>query len=167
VTSPVEGGCQCPDESSDGYTDLKMNFSKRAIAHALGDVASGEVEMRITGMLNDGQSFEGVDCVLILHGQDEPGLPPDPEITEVTLSRAVPNPFNPVTRITYTMPQSGHVSLVVYDVTGALVERLVDGVRTAGEYDVVFRATALPSGIYFYRLETGGVVETQKLVLLK
>jgi hypothetical protein len=59
------------------------------------------------------------------------------------------------------------VTVSIHDVTGRLVERLVSGVRPAGEHEVRWDAKAQPSGIYFYRLEAGDVVQTRKMVLLK
>jgi hypothetical protein len=82
-----------------------------------------------------------------------------------------PNPFNPSTRISFTLPKAGYVDLNVYDVTGRLVRRLAGGhigpPLQAGEHEVVFDASDLPSGIYFARLQAGEVSQTRKMVLLK
>ncbi len=86
---------------------------------------------------------------------------------QYTLSQNYPNPFNPETVIEYTVEQAGDVKLNVYDITGRLVSTLVDAVQSADHYSVVFRADGLPSGTYFYRLTTGNLVETRKMVLLQ
>lgn len=78
-----------------------------------------------------------------------------------------PNPFNPRTTIAYSLPQAQQVRLSVYDVLGREVRRLVDGDQAAGRHEVVFEADTLPSGTYFYRIETPSGVQTRKLVLLK
>jgi hypothetical protein len=78
-----------------------------------------------------------------------------------------PNPFNPVTRIMFTLPETAHVTLVVYDVVGRAVKRLVNETRPAGTHTVRFDAPHLPSGVYFYRLETEKRVLTRQMVLLK
>ncbi len=81
--------------------------------------------------------------------------------------RALPNPFNPTTRITYSVPAAGTVSLRVFDVAGRLVETLVDDAyRPAGTYTVAYRARGA-SGVYFVRLDAGGDARTFKIVLLK
>jgi hypothetical protein len=97
-----------------------------------------------------------------------------PVLKQTHLEQNHPNPFNPVTTIGYTLATSGHVTLRVYDVTGALVRTLVDGVQSAdagalqatwdGRADT---GAAVSSGVYFYRLEAGGTIETRRMVLLK
>jgi hypothetical protein len=59
------------------------------------------------------------------------------------------------------------VTLTVYNVAGRLVERLASGVQPTGEHTVEWNASGLPSGVYFYRLEVGGVAETRKVMLIK
>lgn len=83
------------------------------------------------------------------------------------LEQNYPNPFNPSTTISYTIPQSGRVSLKVYSVLGSEVATLHDGYQSAGTHSVQFNAAALPSGTYFYRLSADGRSETKKFVLLK
>ncbi len=78
-----------------------------------------------------------------------------------------PNPFNPSTTVACSLPQAQQVRLSVYDVLGREVRRLVDGDQAAGRHEVVFDASTLPSGTYFYRIETPSGVQTRKLVLLK
>jgi hypothetical protein len=78
-----------------------------------------------------------------------------------------PNPFNPVTKITYWIPQKAHVNLSMYDVAGRLVERLVNDVRETGEHAVEWHADGLPSGVYFCLLEVGDFSEHRKVMLLK
>ncbi len=83
-----------------------------------------------------------------------------------------PNPFNPSTRIRYLVPKSGPVRLAIFDMKGNLVTTLADGQRDAGRHEVTWRGMdqegrKVPSGQYFYRLDTGRNVETRKMVLLK
>jgi len=78
-----------------------------------------------------------------------------------------PNPFNPVTTISYQLPLDVHVTLTVSDVVGREVARLVDGPQEAGYKSAIFDASALASGIYFYQLQAGNFVETRKLILMK
>jgi subtilisin-like proprotein convertase family protein len=83
------------------------------------------------------------------------------------LAQNYPNPFNPVTNIKFSLPESGQVSLKVYDMAGKQVAELVNGFKSAGSYIVDFNASHLSSGIYFYRLETGDFKEVRKMALVK
>ena len=79
-----------------------------------------------------------------------------------------PNPFNPETRIVFTLPAADHVLLTVHDISGRLVARLVDGARDAGRHVLQWNAIDQPSGVYFVRLQTGrGFSQSRKLILLK
>ena len=83
------------------------------------------------------------------------------------LSQNYPNPFNPSTTINYTIPNSGLVTLKVFDIIGKEVASLVNGMVTAGSHSVNFNASKLSSGVYFYRIESGNFVDTKKMFLLK
>jgi hypothetical protein len=83
------------------------------------------------------------------------------------LASATPNPFNPTTTISYTLPQTEFVSLSIYNVSGAEVAQLVHGIREAGNHQVSFDASGLTSGMYLYRLTAGTNTATGKMVLLK
>jgi len=84
------------------------------------------------------------------------------------LSQNFPNPFNPTTKITYTIPELSFTTLKVYDVLGNEITTLVNEEKSIGIYEVEFDATAeLPSGIYFYKLQAGSFTQTKKMILLK
>lgn len=90
------------------------------------------------------------------------------EIPEVyKLYQNYPNPFNPVTKINFDIPQSGFVKITVYNTLGQEIKILYNNFITAGRFAVEFNATELPSGIYFYRLETTSYTEVKKMILLK
>ncbi|MCC6866629.1 MAG: T9SS type A sorting domain-containing protein [Ignavibacteria bacterium] len=78
-----------------------------------------------------------------------------------------PNPFNPETKISYTLKSSTNVKITVYDRLGREVVVLVDESQTEGEHQVTFNASNLPSGVYFYRIKTPEMVEVQKMVFTK
>jgi hypothetical protein len=86
---------------------------------------------------------------------------------EFSLDQNYPNPFNPATQITYSLPQSGHVTLRVFNVLGMEVATLFSGVQAAGDHEVQFNAGHLASGVYFYRLTADNLSLTKKMVLMK
>jgi endoglucanase len=86
---------------------------------------------------------------------------------EFSLKQNYPNPFNPTTHISWKSPNSGWQTLKIYDVLGIEVATLVDEYRNAGYYELEYQASNLPSGIYFYKLNSGNYTDTKKLILLK
>lgn len=78
-----------------------------------------------------------------------------------------PNPFNPSTTIRYALPNTISVKLEVYDVIGRRVATLINGVQQAGYHAINWNATNLSSGVYFYRIQAGSFVKTQKMSLVK
>jgi hypothetical protein len=80
---------------------------------------------------------------------------------------ADPNPLNPSTTLTYSLPAAARVRLSIYDIRGRMVASLVDGYGDAGVHEAHFDASGLPSGIYCARLEAGSRRAAQKLMLLK
>ena len=94
--------------------------------------------------------------------------------TEFILSQNYPNPFNPTTRIQYAISNlpdgkasRQFVTLKVYDVLGNDIATLVNEEKPPGEYEIIFNATGLPSGIYFYKIQAGSFTEIRKMILMK
>jgi len=94
--------------------------------------------------------------------EEESGVP-----ESYSLSQNFPNPFNPSTAIKFQVPANGLVSVKVYDVLGREVATLVNDELSPGSYSVEWNAVGFASGVYFYRLEAAGFVETKKLLLIK
>ncbi len=87
--------------------------------------------------------------------------------TEYSLSQNQPNPFNPSTDISFSLPKSGQVKLTVYNILGAEVATLVDEIRSAGVHRITWDGTdksgnPVASGVYLYRLTAGDFAETKK-----
>jgi len=78
-----------------------------------------------------------------------------------------PNPFNPVTHIEFTVDQTAHTTLSIYNVMGQMVTKLVDRKIATGKHQVAFDAARYPSGVYFYVLKSGDHVQARKMMLLK
>jgi len=86
---------------------------------------------------------------------------------EYYLEQNYPNPFNPVTVINYGMPAAGNVKLTVYNSIGVKLVELVNGYKSSGNHSVTFNSENYPSGVYFYKLETGEFSETKKMTIIK
>jgi photosystem II stability/assembly factor-like uncharacterized protein len=99
---------------------------------------------------------------LVTEAQSAPVLP-----ESLRLFQNYPNPFNPSTAIRFSLPSAAYCRLSVFSVLGQEVRVLYEGVAGAGEHSVQFTAEGLPSGIYFYRLESAGFVQTRKMALVK
>jgi hypothetical protein len=91
--------------------------------------------------------------------------PPLPEY--YYLSQNYPNPFNPITQIEYELPINGITTLVVYDILGDKIATLVNEEKAAGYYSVAFNASNLPSGVYFYTLNSKSFSRTKKMIVIK
>jgi hypothetical protein len=83
------------------------------------------------------------------------------------LSQNFPNPFNPETRINFSLSVNEFVSLKIFDATGVEVATLVNGTMTAGNHEVVWNASGFSSGIYFYRLSSGEFSDVKRMMLIK
>ena len=86
---------------------------------------------------------------------------------DFSLLQNYPNPFNSSTKILYSIPRSGFVTLTVYDILGREIQTLVSEFQKANTYSVNFDASKLSSGLYFYKLQLGNFVETKKMLLLR
>ncbi|MCH8149994.1 MAG: right-handed parallel beta-helix repeat-containing protein [Planctomycetes bacterium] len=114
----------------------------------------------------------GVLMGALPQGCDVPTGIPETPLASGTLDQNYPNPFNPSTRIPFALERTADVYLAIYDVSGKLVQKLVDRRMSPGFYieewngrDTIGHEVA--SGVYFYRLKTEGFSETRKMVLLK
>lgn len=83
------------------------------------------------------------------------------------LQQNYPNPFNPTTKINYQLTEAGHTKLIVYDCNGEEVQTLINSNLSAGNYSISFNGSSLPSGVYFYRLTSGGFNATKRMLLIK
>ena len=84
-----------------------------------------------------------------------------------TLGNPYPNPFNPVTTIDFSIPVDSKVSLIIYDLNGREIVRLLDDRINAGYHSITWNADSFSSGFYFVKLVSGDFIKTQKLILVK
>ena len=140
-------------------TDTSNDATAKSIAAHVNrqlTIAAGVVPVgNIVYAMNDGMELE-------LKAEREDGLP-----ESFALESNYPNPFNPSTAIRFSLPESAHVSLVVYNTLGQVVGTLVDGMQAAGHHQVQFEAGELPSGMYVYSLQTPAGTFSKTMLLLK
>jgi hypothetical protein len=129
---------------------ISVHFTDATIGYAVGE--PGVILKTNTG---------GVTAV------DPPSRATPPMPSAAVLMQNYPNPFNPSTTIRYALPNRSHVTLTVYNTLGQHVAELVNGEIEAGNHEVRFNGSILPSGVYVYRLRAGDFVQTRKLLLVR
>jgi hypothetical protein len=158
VSSPRSSAdcSSCETSQPDGILDLTLKFSKQEIIDALAARgALGESVLTLNAVLIDGTPIEANSCVS-LHN-----------VGDVVLASAYPNPFNPMTVIEYSIARELPAVIAIYDVSGRLVERLVQPTRSAGVYRVPWDASGQASGVYFYQVHAGGSVASGRVTMVK
>jgi len=86
---------------------------------------------------------------------------------EYNLFQNYPNPFNPSTTISFQIPETGNVKISIFDILGRLTDIPLNEVKKAGNYNVVWNALNLPSGVYIYKIEAGSFTDVRKMILIK
>ena len=180
------------DVDGDDHPDVLLAFQRRALmtlAYESQELDGDPVMVLEVGkekfMVLDMGSIQEIalDLDFIIgqmragEGEDERGLDRGFEgtvaVTKPTgITSTAPNPFNPKTTITYYVPKDGHVELAVFDISGRMINRLVDGNVSAGDHSIAWTGTdsrggRVASGVYFFRMRAGGVVDTKRVVLVK
>jgi hypothetical protein len=144
------------------------------VTYYLTDLISGEV---ITGSLGELEQFNIsipkfsskvyllADSIVAVSVDNEENKIIVPNIFE--LSQNFPNPFNPITTISYSIPSEGKVELLVYDILGREIQTLVNEIKTQGQYEIIFDGKDLSTGVYFYRLNFDGYSSVKKMLIIK
>jgi len=190
-----DSGCWCPDDTTAGVmfvlTDMGGNQYQRFVTVAAGE-NGGVFEYKFAMMYPGADTVNGGTDPLDNEGGfginhqmllvDGPPIVLNDFFGDFTtsveklddlipaqfeLEQNYPNPFNPSTKIRFTVPEAGLVSMKVYNLLGQEVAILVNEEQAAGVYEVTFDAAQLPSGIYFYSINAGDFVATKKMILLK
>ena len=147
-----DGGPEFPDPTGASMALLDLES----------DINDGANWMESTTPYGDGDLGTPGEANWDVSVDDEESLP-----SEMILMTAHPNPFNPAATIRFQVPETSEIRLTVYDLMGREAKELVNSRVDRGEHEVVWNASEFPSGIYFCRLESGDVSQTQKLLLLK
>lgn len=139
---------------------------------AIGQHLPGQNGFNFKGVLDDIRIFNRALSQQEIHdlyhesmgilNPDQKGIPQGYE-----LQQNYPNPFNPMTTIRFALPQSGQVTLTIYDVMGRAVETLVDEKLSPGSYKIDWNAAQYASGVYYYRIQAGSFKQTRKMILLR
>ena len=153
------------DKLPEGYSAVLIDNATKSISHLTNSTA-----ITVTGSQRERLMTLVIGKSDYIKQRIEQSIP-----TEYQLMQNYPNPFNPATTIAYALPQASIVTLKIFDMLGREVAALADGIKSEGEHTVLFDASMLASGMYFYRLEArpigGGradrFIETKKLVLTR
>ncbi|MCH8306269.1 MAG: CHRD domain-containing protein [Candidatus Marinimicrobia bacterium] len=131
-------------------------------------IRSGGVYVNIHTSANLGGEIRGqllpgiIEVPIGVVDEDVAQLP-----TKFQLKQNYPNPFNPATSIEYSIPYEDKIVLTIYNILGEEVVRLIDETQPAGNYAITWDAANIASGIYFYKLQSGEISLTKKMLLLK
>jgi len=163
-------------ETGQGIIETQMADKRSLLVAGPFDVPAGDT-VEITYAVTIAQGNSNLNSVTVLKQQADSirsfflSTPRDPssvkQPTEYALMQNYPNPFNPTTIIRYQLPTASMVQLEVFDVLGKKVASLVNSKQAAGDYSVLFDASSLSSGVYFYRLQASQFVQTKKMLLVK
>jgi hypothetical protein len=153
------------------FTDLTENFGQSTYLSQIDGLPIGSLTWDNAQLTAYNSAYEWSQVyqkyledttVPVIGVGTEPGIPP-----VFGLEQNYPNPFNPTTTIRYSLPHGSRVFLSVYNALGQQVAVLVNGDQEAGYQQVEFDGKTLASGVYFYRIQAGGYVQTKKLLLVR
>lgn len=158
-----------------GNLDAHATFSGTLLTTSIdlmiGQVLPNVTEYNFKGTLDDIAIYDyalSLEEIAELYSVTSGNRNNDNELPEsFQLSQNYPNPFNPATTIHYDIPKAGHVKLQIFDISGRLIETLVDEYKTAGSYSHIWNSSHISSGIYLYRLQADELTFVKKCVKLK
>jgi hypothetical protein len=162
-----------PWQSLFEVTGVDSTFRLRQVS--LGAFCGGtshDLRVRFRVMTDDTINYMGwfIDDLSLATSSIVPVAPGDAKVVlpaHFALDPIRPNPFNGTAEIRYQVQDAGYVSLKVYDLSGRLVEILMDGLRQAGEHNATFDGAGLASGLYFVRMQAGNFHAVRKVALIK
>jgi len=159
------------DGAIDNHTTFSGAILTTNIDLMIGQTVPDVSQYNFKGVIDDVRIYDyalSVEDIAQLYGEtsaihSETNMIPG----EFVLHQNYPNPFNPLTAIHYQLPVGGNVKLQIFDLTGRLIQTLVDEKKPAGEYILNWNVQNVSSGIYFYRIQTEGFTSVKKCVKLK
>ena len=146
---------------------LDINPEVLEYSWTLPDVATNTAKFRIVMDNAAGiMDYEDIsNSFTIMAGNDITAIGENPQIT-LKLTNS-PNPFRTGTTISFTLEKSTNVSLVIFNISGAEIQKLVDNYLKAGMYEYTWEGTGNSSGIYFCRLATGDIISVCRMMLIR
>jgi len=162
----TDGGATFP------YTIATGEPNDSSYTWVVPDTPSENCLVKVVAYDSSGNPGEGVSATAFSILSEQVGAEVVPVAARFELMQNVPNPFNPLTNIEFSLAQPARVTVRIYDMTGSIVKTLVDETRPAGRHTAVWRGedehgTPVASGVYAYVLEAGGEKQMRKLVLLR
>ena len=148
-----------PVMGNDGNAYSKDYIKSGEIPHFM---HFNEYNGKMTNLYSNNTPEWGNNAIFMMGTLEERNVLPE----KISLS-AYPNPFNPVTTLSFAMPNEGMVQLSIYNVSGQLMAKLAHEYRAAGNVEYIWNAGTHPSGVYVARLNIENTIHTQKLVLMK
>ncbi len=154
------------NETASGVTDANGVAVISTIATAKGGVTVNFCVDNVThpNLVYDSNAN---DLTCNPNSKVNPFIEENSDISDFQLSDNYPNPFNPTTQISFSIPYASKVTLEVFNLSGQKVSQLINGEYAKGEYNITFNASTLSSGIYIYRLSAEGFSQTKRMVLIK
>ena len=152
------------DKNLNGRSEKLITFQLDSVI-INGLAEDGFVILNLSVMYDNVTQFLGSDSIYVNVTEVSEGK--IFSIRDYQLLQNYPNPFNPSTLINFEIPKQSNVLLKVYDILGNEVAILINEEKIEGSYQVVFDASALSNGVYFYRLQAGDFLQTKKMILLK
>jgi M6 family metalloprotease-like protein len=148
-----------------GYWNKIGNVNKNVSAYTDPERVSDTVFYKIRAI--DNQGLQSVYSNVVSIGDGQPTLQGTENAIKFSLAQNFPNPFNPVTNISFSLPVASNVKLTIFNSPGEEVDVVFEGMLKAGKHNFQWDGTNFASGIYFYRLESPGITLTKKMVFLK
>jgi hypothetical protein len=169
VVSGTFNGCPTiVHMDGDGIVQWAGTYTDHSTSGIVVDLAMGADSTYLWLLYRDNTGLSGRSVVVRFRPNPAGTLPvPLTPVSDFRLQQNYPNPFNPTTEIAFDVARAGRTSLKVYDLMGREVAILSNGILQAGAHHVTYDAHDLPSGVYFYRLESGSQTQTRKMLLLK
>jgi len=143
--------------SSDYYSPFEIEFQAKDCETSIDIIAD---KLRV----NENVLYENEKIGFLFHdaGIEQDNIPKD-----FHLSQNYPNPFNYTTVISYDLPVNTNIRIDVYDISGKLVDTIIDNFQNAGKYNIIWDAHQLSSGLYFYQIQTDNYKNIKKSILIK
>lgn len=154
-------------EETNGIRLASANQTSATFLWTAPMAGTGSVRLYIAGM--QGTSMSGANTNLVLTATEQAtGIDGGFQVAhDYYLLNNYPNPFNPQTLISFTLPQAQHVEIAIFDLMGRKITDLFNGYLNAGDHSTIWNAAANPSGIYFCRISTSANSLTRRIVLIK